>query len=169
MARTSPKTDSITCATCHSEHAKPGPVDAQSGVAAMPVTAQVCARCHGPVTLSGAYGISSDRFRSFSDSRHGLAAHDGAVEAANCASCHGAHDVKPTNDTTSSVNKANRAANCGKCHTSATALFDIGPVHGKAGASAKPARAWVLPAGVILVAGLAGGLFFFGRRRRTRA
>ena len=169
MARTSPKTDSITCATCHGEHAKPGPVDAQSGVAVMPVTAQVCARCHDPVTLSGTYGISSDRFRSFSDSRHGLALHDGAVEAANCASCHSAHEVKPTKDTTSSVNKANRAAACGKCHTSATALFDIGPVHGKTSASAKPARAWVLPAGVILVAGLAGGLLLLGRRRRTRA
>ena len=77
--------------------------------------------------------------------------------------------MKPKNDTTSSVNKANRSSACGKCHASTKALFDIGPVHGKAGEGAKPTRAWVLPVGVLLVAGLAGGLVVVGRRRRTRA
>jgi hypothetical protein len=167
MARTSAKTDSMTCATCHGEHAKPGPVDAKTGVATKPVAAMVCTRCHDPVTFSGTYGISSDRFKDFSDSRHGLALNGGAVSAANCASCHGAHDVKPKNDTTSGVNVANRTATCGKCHTGARELFDIGPVHGKAGARATSARAWVLPVGVILGAGVAGGLLLFGRRRRS--
>jgi hypothetical protein len=168
-ARTSSRTDSMTCATCHGEHAKPGPVDAKTGVATKPVAAQACTRCHDPVAFSGTYGISSDRFKDFSDSRHGLALNDGVVQAANCASCHGAHDVKPKKDTTSSVNMANRSATCGKCHTGARELFDIGPVHGKAGARPMPARTWVLPVGVILVAGLAGGLFLFGRRRRKQA
>lgn len=169
MARTSSKTDSMTCATCHSEHAKLGPVDTKSGAEAKPATAQACARCHDPVTFSGTYGISSDRFRNFSDSYHGLALQNGTVEAANCASCHSAHGVKPKNDTTSSVNTANRASNCGRCHRGASERFDIGPVHGKAGARVSAVRAWVLPFGAVLIAGVAGGLFFFGRTRRTRA
>ena len=167
LARTSAKTDSMTCATCHGEHAKPGPVDARTGVAAKAVMAEACAHCHDPVPLSGSYGISSDRFRGFADSRHGFSAHDGVVDAANCASCHTAHEVKPAKDSTSSVHKANRGVACGKCHTSSTPLFDIVPVHGKAGESVKSARAWVLPAGVLVIAGLAGGLVFMGRRRKA--
>ena len=92
-----------------------------------------------------------------------------SIEAANCASCHSAHDVKPKSDTTSSVNTANRAANCGRCHRGASERFDIGPVHGKAGARVSPVRAWIVPFGVVLVAGMAGGFFFYGRTRRTRA
>jgi hypothetical protein len=169
MARSNPGTDSMTCATCHSEHAKQGRVDAQSGEAAKTVPAEACSRCHEPVALSGKYGIASDRFRNFSDSYHGLAEKGGVVEAANCASCHGAHDVKPQNDTTSRVNRANRVANCGRCHPSARDRFDIGPVHGRTSARAKPTLTWVVPTGIILIAGLAGGLFLFGRSRRTKA
>jgi hypothetical protein len=168
-ARTSARTDSMTCATCHGEHAKLGPVDAQSGVAAQPVAAQACARCHSPVPFAGSYGISSERFKDFSDSYHGLTAKNGTVEAANCASCHTAHDVRPKNDTSSSVNTANRAVNCGKCHRGANERFDIGPVHGTAGARVIAVRAWLLPFGVVLIAGAAGGLFFYGRTRRTKA
>lgn len=168
MARTSPKTDSMTCATCHAEHASAASVDAKSGAASKPVIAQACGRCHDPVTFAGAYGISSDRFKNFADSYHGLTVLNGAVEAANCASCHSAHDVKPKNDTTSGVNVANRAANCGKCHRGANERFDIGPVHGKPGARVSPVRAWVLPFGIVLIAGVAGGLVFYGRNRRTR-
>lgn len=165
LARTSAKTDSITCATCHGEHAKPGPADPKAGVAPKPVLAEACAKCHDPVPLSGAYGIASDRFKSFTDSRHGFMAHDGVIDAANCASCHTAHEVKPAKDSTSSVHLANRGAACGKCHTSSAALFDIVPVHGKAGEAVKAAREWALPVGVVVIAGFAGGLVFMGRRR----
>jgi hypothetical protein len=169
MARTSAKTDSITCATCHAEHAKPGQVATGSGVSAKSAAAQACARCHDAVPFSGPYGISSDRFREFSDSYHGLTSRDGAVTAANCASCHGAHEAKSKGDSTSSVAKANRVANCGRCHKGATERFDSGPVHGKAGARATPARAaWVMPVSVLLVAGVAGAFFLVGRRRRPR-
>lgn len=169
-ARTSAKTDSMTCATCHGEHAKPAPADAQSGSDAKTVAAQACARCHAPVTLEGSYGISSARFKGFSDSYHGFTVRDGSVEAANCASCHTAHDVRPKNDTTSSVNTANRAVSCGKCHRGASERFDIVPVHGASGAHVSAVRAWVLPVGVVLIAGVAGA-FFFGwtRSRRTGA
>jgi uncharacterized protein YneF (UPF0154 family) len=168
LARTSAKTDSMSCATCHGEHAKLGPADAQSGVARKPVAAQACARCHAAVAFAGDYGIASGRFKSFSDSYHGLTARDGTVEAANCASCHTPHDVRPKNDTTSSVNLANRAANCGKCHRGANERFDIGPVHGAPGARVSAVRAWLLPVGVVLIGGVAGG-FFFGWTRRKRA
>src|ERR1019366_9762374 len=71
MARSNPGTDSMTCATCHSEHAKQGRVDAQSGEAAKTVPAEACSRCPEPVALSGKYGIASDPFRNFSDSDYG--------------------------------------------------------------------------------------------------
>ena len=162
-ARTSAKTDSITCATCHAEHAKPGADELPAKAAA----AQACARCHDPVTLSGSYGIASDRYKGFSDSYHGFAMRDGSIEAANCASCHGAHDVRAKDDTTSSVDKSHRADNCGKCHKGANERFDSGPVHGKIGVRARPARRWLLPVGLLLVAGAVGGLTLFGRRRRA--
>jgi hypothetical protein len=168
-ARSNAATDSMTCATCHDEHAKPAPADAQSGVAAKSVTAQVCSHCHDPVALSGKYGIASDRFRDFSDSYHGLALKGGAVEAANCASCHGAHDVKPKNDTTSSVYKANRAVNCGRCHPRASERFSIGPVHRPTIARTKSTLNRVIPAGIILIAALAGGVFLYSRSRRRHA
>jgi hypothetical protein len=166
-ARTSTKTDSMSCATCHGEHAKVGQADSQSGVSEKPVAAQACARCHAPVAFAGSYGLSSERFKGFSDSYHGLAARDGAVEAANCASCHTAHDVRPKNDTTSSVNTANRAVTCGKCHRGANERFDIRPVHGAVGARVTAARAWVLPVGVVLIGGVVGA-FFLGRIRGRR-
>ncbi|MBI3569379.1 MAG: hypothetical protein HY084_14360 [Gemmatimonadetes bacterium] len=167
-ARTSAKTDSMTCATCHSDHAKAGEADTLTGAARTSSYDKVCARCHDPVAYSGTYGISSDRFKDFSDSYHGVAVHDGTVAAANCASCHGAHDVKPKKDSTSSVNVANREATCGKCHRNAVARFDIAPVHLKVGERVSAAaRSWLAPVGLLLVAGVAGGIFLFGRRRKV--
>ena len=168
LARTSATTDSITCATCHSEHAKTGPIDQRTGVATRPVAAEACRRCHDPVSFSGNYGLSSDRFRGFSDSYHGLAMRDGVVEAANCASCHGAHDITPKGDTTSSVSTVNLVANCGRCHKGASERF-LDRVHGKAGVRARPARRLLLPIGFLLVAGLAGGGVLIARRRRAQA
>jgi hypothetical protein len=177
-ARTSAQTDSMTCATCHGEHAKPAPAGTPVPSDPKIAMAQACTRCHAPVKLTGTYAVSSASFKSFADSRHGFAAHGGTIDAANCASCHTAHEVKPSKDSTSSVHEANRVAACGKCHTSSTGLFAGGPVHEKAvlasvgaiGASSDDPtdHSWRWPAGVLVV-GLAGGLVFMGRRRKARA
>ncbi len=55
--------------------------------------------------LSEKYGITSDRFETFSDSYHGLAIEGGSVAVANCASCHGSHNIKPSSDSTSTIYK----------------------------------------------------------------
>lgn len=122
LAKNHAQADSLVCSTCHGEHVAPGAkLDS--------VPAQICQRCHEPVTLTGTYGLASDRFRGFSDSYHGLTLRGGSFQAANCASCHGAHDVQASKDSTSRVNRVNRAATCGKCHQHAIERFARGPVH----------------------------------------
>jgi formate dehydrogenase gamma subunit len=121
--------DAPTCTDCHGEHQIYAPTDPRSRVSALNVSVQVCASCHNSVQLSQRYGMPADRFRTFQDSYHGLAARAGAVEVANCASCHGVHNIKPPSDPTSTVNKANLATTCGKCHPGANENFAKGSVH----------------------------------------
>jgi hypothetical protein len=170
LAKNHAQTDSLVCSTCHGEHADPFPPDSRPVAGADSVPAQVCQRCHSPVVLSGTYGLASDRFRTFSDSYHGLTLRDDSFQAANCASCHSAHDVRPTKDSASSVNKVNRAANCGRCHQHAIGRFAIGAIHEKMVMAAlvqPPNIHWGVPAGVLLTALVAGGLLLYRASRRT--
>ena len=77
-----------TCTDCHGEHNILSHWDQNSPVAARNVSAQVCSPCHASVKLTQKFGLASDRFQSFADSYHGLAAQYGSTLAANCASCH---------------------------------------------------------------------------------
>lgn len=122
-------TASPTCTDCHGEHNILSPKDARSPVAAANVSAQVCSPCHGSVKLTEKFGLSSDRFKSFQDSYHGLAQQSGAVEVANCASCHGIHDIKPSTDPSSRIHPANLSSTCGTCHPGANQNFTQGKVH----------------------------------------
>ena len=151
--------DAPVCTTCHGEHTILGPSDPQSRVAAKNVSAQVCSPCHTSVLLSGKYGLKSDRFRTFTDSYHGLAIRGGSIAAANCASCHSAHDIKPSSDPTSSVNKANLAVTCGRCHPGANERFAIGSVHISLSAQKEPLLYWVATAYIILIVLVVGGMF----------
>jgi formate dehydrogenase gamma subunit len=165
--------DAPVCTDCHGEHDIQRPSNPSSRVAPANVSAQVCSPCHSSVRLSRKYGIPSDRFKSFSDSFHGLAIREGAVEVANCASCHRAHAILPSKDPASSVNKANLASTCGKCHPGANARFAVGSVHVTATDGHEPILYWVATAYIVLIVSVIGGmaahnLLDFARKARRR-
>lgn len=150
--------DAPVCTTCHGEHTILGPSDPRSPVAAKNVSAQVCSPCHTSVLLSAKYGLKNDRFRTFTDSYHGLAIRGGSVEVANCASCHSSHDIRPSSDPASSVNKANLAITCGRCHPGANERFAIGSVHISLSAQNEPLLYWVATAYIVLIVVVIGGM-----------
>ena len=150
--------DSPVCTTCHGEHTILGPSDPRSRVAAANVSSQVCSPCHTSVLLAAKYGIKSDRFRTFTDSYHGLAIRGGSLQVANCASCHSGHDIKPASDPTSTVNKANLGVTCGKCHPGANERFAVGSVHISLNAQQEPLLYWVATGYIILIVVLIGGM-----------
>jgi cytochrome b subunit of formate dehydrogenase len=121
--------ESPTCTDCHGEHNILKHDDPKSPVAFQNLSREVCSPCHSSLKLSEKYGITSDRFDTFSDSYHGLAIEGGSVAVANCASCHGSHNIKPSSDPTSTVNKANLVKTCGGCHPGANERFTVGKIH----------------------------------------
>jgi cytochrome b subunit of formate dehydrogenase len=122
-------TESPVCTDCHGEHNILRTDDPQSPVAFLNLSREVCSPCHNSVRLSDKYGLSSDRFETFTDSYHGLAVEGGSVSAANCASCHGVHNIKPSSDPTSMVHKSNLVETCGGCHPGANERFTVGKIH----------------------------------------
>ncbi|MDH3268527.1 MAG: cytochrome b/b6 domain-containing protein, partial [Ignavibacteria bacterium] len=121
--------ESPACTDCHGEHNILKHDDPQSPVSFQNLSREVCSPCHSSLKLSEKYGITSDRFETFSDSYHGLAIEGGSVAVANCASCHGSHNIKPSSDTTSTISKANLVETCGGCHPGANTNFTIGKIH----------------------------------------
>ena len=117
------------CTDCHGEHNIMKPTDPGAPTSFKNVSSRVCSPCHSSVKLSQKFGISSDRFKTFADSYHGLALRGGSVEVANCVSCHGVHNIKPASDPTSTINKKNLAKTCGACHKGANANFAVGKIH----------------------------------------
>jgi len=161
------------CTTCHGEHDILKTKDPRSPVAPANVSAQVCSPCHSSVRMERKYGIASDRFKTFSDSYHGLAIRGGDVEVANCASCHGTHDIRPSSDPRSAVNKANLAATCGRCHPGANERFTVGAVHIVAADPNEWVLVWIRNGYLALIAMTIGGMaahniLDFARRGRRR-
>ncbi|HEY5616059.1 MAG TPA: cytochrome b/b6 domain-containing protein, partial [Bacteroidota bacterium] len=160
------------CTDCHGEHNILSPSDPKSPVAPLNVSGQVCAPCHGSVKLTEKYGISTNRFETFSDSYHGLAVQAGSVEAANCASCHGVHNIRTSNDPASFVHKDNMATTCGKCHAGANERFAIGVVHVTITRQEEPALYWIETTYIVLIISIVGGMFvhnladFYRKSRR---
>ncbi len=151
--------DAPVCTNCHGEHSILEHTDPRSPVAARNLSQQVCSPCHSSVALSSKYGLATDRFKTFSDSYHGLALQEGSVKVANCASCHGAHDIKPSSDSSSSTNKRNLAATCGKCHPGANTRFAVGQVHVNITQKAvDPALYWISNLYVSLIVVVIGGM-----------
>jgi cytochrome b subunit of formate dehydrogenase len=148
------------CTDCHGEHNILKTSDPRSPVASGNVSSQVCSPCHSSVKLNQKFGLASDRFKSFSDSYHGLAGKAGSVQVANCASCHGVHDIKRSSDPTSRINKANLVKTCGTCHPGANENFTKGAVHIVATEKKDDILSVVSTAYVILIIVTVGGMFF---------
>ncbi len=165
--------DAPACTDCHGEHNILKHNDPASPVAAQNVSKQLCGQCHGSVKLTQKYGLSNDRFQSFSDSYHGLALRAGSLEVANCASCHGAHGIKSDKDSTSTVTKANLVKTCGKCHPGANSRFATGAVHLLPGNTSEPILDLIANLYFWLIVILVGAMFihnamdFFKKLRRT--
>jgi cytochrome b subunit of formate dehydrogenase len=151
---------SATCTDCHGEHSILSPKDSTSPVAPTNVSAKVCSPCHSSVRLTTKYGLASDRFATFEDSYHGLAARAGSVEVANCASCHGVHDIRPSTDPASRISKANLAKTCGSCHPGANENFTRGSVHTIASTSDDGVLRFVASTYIVLI-GMTIGLMVF--------
>lgn len=148
------------CTDCHGEHNILKHDDPRSPVEFRNVSKQVCAPCHTSVKLSEKYGISTDRFKTFADSYHGLAIRGGSLEVANCVSCHGAHNIKSHNDPTSSTHKSNLVKTCGSCHPGANANFTIGRIHVSLDKEEEPLLYWIAYFYISLIIVVIGGMFF---------
>ncbi len=150
--------DSPVCTSCHGEHVILGKKDPNSRTAPTNLSAQVCQPCHESVQLSAKYGLRSDRFKTFTDSYHGLAGRGGSLSVANCASCHGGHDIKSSKDSTSRVSKANLKVTCGRCHPGASERFAQGSVHITLTEEQQPLLYWVKMAYILMIVGIIGGM-----------
>ena len=151
--------DAPVCTDCHGEHDILNHLDPNAPVAAGNVSAKVCSPCHSSVKMSQKYGIATDRFKTFSDSYHGLALKSGSLEAANCASCHGAHAIRSSSDPQSTVNKANLAVTCGNCHPGANERFAVGQVHVQMTEEKEPLLYWIATGYLVLIVTTVGGMF----------
>lgn len=152
--------DAPVCTDCHGEHNIFKHNDPRSRVAAQNLSSQTCNPCHSSMSLSSKYGLASDRFKTFTDSYHGLAIKGGSLAVANCASCHGSHGIRRSSDPASMINKANMAATCGKCHPGANERFTIGAVHASETSKAEqPILYWLASGYVLLIALVIGGMF----------
>jgi cytochrome b subunit of formate dehydrogenase len=151
--------ESPVCTDCHGEHNILRIDDPQSPVEFKNVSKQVCAPCHSSVKLSEKYGLSADRFKTFSDSYHGLAIRGGSLEVANCTSCHGAHNIKSHNDPTSTTHKSNLVATCGSCHPGANANFTVGRIHVSLDKEEEPLLYWIAYLYISLIVTLLAGMF----------
>jgi cytochrome b subunit of formate dehydrogenase len=152
-------TDAPSCTNCHGEHNILNPKDPNAPVAFQNVSRQICEPCHGSIKLTEKYGLSADRFKTFSESYHGLALSGGSASVANCGSCHGIHEIKPSSDPTSTVNKKNLVKTCGKCHPGANETFTQGKIHVTVTEKTEPILYWITATYIVLLITVLGGMF----------
>jgi cytochrome b subunit of formate dehydrogenase len=152
-------TDAPSCTYCHGEHNILNVNDSNAPVAFQNLSRQICAKCHESVQLSEKYGISSDRFKTFSESYHGLALSGGSASVANCSSCHGVHNILPSSDPASTVNKNNLAKTCGKCHPGADKTFTEGKIHVTVTEKTEPILYWITAIYIMLIVSIISGMF----------
>ncbi len=151
--------DSPGCTSCHGEHDIKLHADPASPVNKANLAQQVCAECHASLRLERRYGLAADKFKTYSDSYHGLAGRGGAAVVVNCASCHGAHAIKSQEDPTSSINPARLVQTCGQCHQGANAKFAVGAVHASEHQrTTSPWLYWIANFYVALIVVVVGGM-----------
>lgn len=151
--------DSPSCTDCHGEHNILKTDDPNAPVAPLNVSNQICSPCHSSLRLTDKYGIQADRFKTFSDSYHGLAIRGGSVEVANCASCHGVHNIKPSSDPTSTISKNNLAKTCGSCHPGANTQFVTGKIHVTLDETEEPILYWIAYIYISMIVSVIGIMF----------
>ncbi len=103
------------------------------------------------IKLSEKYGLTANRYKTFSQSYHGLALSGGSASVANCGSCHGVHNIKPSSDPTSMVNKDNLVKTCGSCHPGANETFTQGNIHVTLEKADEPILYWISTTYIILL------------------
>jgi len=151
--------DAPSCTNCHGEHNILKTDDPNSPVAFQNVSREICSPCHESMKLSEKYGISANRYKTFSQSYHGLALSGGSASVANCGSCHGVHNIKPSSDPTSMVNKNNLVKTCGTCHPGANETFTQGNIHVTLEKADEPILYWISTTYIFLLISLLGGMF----------
>lgn len=151
--------DSPVCTDCHGQHNILKHDDPKSPVSFRNVSREVCSPCHSSVRLAEKYGIESNRFKTFSDSYHGLAIAGGSLEVANCASCHGVHNIKPSTDPSSKIHKDNLAETCGTCHPGANVNFTIGRIHITRADKTEPIIYFIATLYISMIITVVGGMF----------
>lgn len=152
-------TDSPVCTTCHGEHNILEHTDPRARVAYQNVSQMICSPCHESVQLTEKYGLSANRFRTFTESYHGLALRGGSATVANCGSCHGVHNIKPSSDPTSTIHKDNLVKTCGGCHPGANTTFVTGRIHVTLDREEEPILYWIATIYIVLIVSIIGGMF----------
>lgn len=151
--------DSPVCTSCHGEHNILKHTDPNSPAAFQNVSSMICAPCHSSVRLSERYGLSTNKFETFTDSYHGLALRGGSATVANCGSCHGYHNIKPSSDPTSMIHKDNLVKTCGTCHPGANNRFVTGTIHVTLDKNEEPILYWIATVYIALIISIVGGMF----------
>jgi cytochrome b subunit of formate dehydrogenase len=151
--------DSPVCTSCHGEHNILKHTDPNSPVAFQNVSSMVCAPCHSSVRLTERYGLAPDKYKTFTDSYHGLALRGGSATVANCGSCHGYHNIKPSSDPTSTIHKNNLVKTCGSCHPGANTRFVTGTIHVSLDKQEEPILYWIATIYIVLIVTIVGGMF----------
>jgi predicted CXXCH cytochrome family protein len=110
------------CTDCHGVHDIPDPRTAQFRIQ----SPELCAGCHADPALMAKYGLSTEVYRLYTLSWHGVdlsvyKAHWPGIwhESAVCTDCHGVHDIRPAADPASRVAPANLLGTCRQCHPAA--------------------------------------------------
>ncbi|MCX7612269.1 MAG: cytochrome b/b6 domain-containing protein [Ignavibacterium sp.] len=152
--------DSPVCTSCHGEHNILKHTDPNSPVAFQNVSSMVCAPCHSSVRLTERYGLAPDKYKTFTDSYHGLALRGGSATVANCGSCHGYHNIKPSSDPTSTIHKNNLVKTCGNCHPGANTRFVTGTIHVSVeNKEEEPILYWITNIYIVLIVTIVGAMF----------
>ncbi len=152
-------TDAPSCTDCHGEHNIMKANDPNAPVAFQNVSREICSPCHESVKLSEKYGLAANRYKTFTESYHGLALRGGSASVANCGSCHGVHNIKPSSDPTSTVHKSNLVKTCGSCHPGANETFTQGSIHVTLEKEDEPILYWISTVYIFLLFSILSGMF----------
>ncbi|MCX8011522.1 MAG: cytochrome c3 family protein [Ignavibacteria bacterium] len=120
-----------TCTDCHGEH-KIESITSSESLLSKKNEHTVCLKCHlDNPDVKNTVAVSAKFLKSYEQSVHYNALHNGNNESATCSDCHGAHEMMKGSNPASLVSKFNISATCGKCHQKISHEFDES-IHGVA-------------------------------------